>query len=176
MTNLAGGLFRPKIVSLSRSSFRCGNGIPVSPELTVDDKSNAEIVVIPELWLAPDDDLKGPLPGAEEVAPPAPPRGQYDLFRVFRRGAAGCSRPAQQQVSDVSLGLCGFQRRHRVRPFQSISRFPRYVCSYSKSGDKADICDTSHLGQLKFGRLQHRKIGALFTHQNLAGQSPALPV
>src|SRR5215468_10481140 len=49
---------RPKIVSLSRDPFRCGHDIPVSPELTIGEKSNADIIVVPELWLAPDDDLK----------------------------------------------------------------------------------------------------------------------
>jgi transcriptional regulator GlxA family with amidase domain len=59
-------LIRPKIVSLSPDPFLCGNGIPVSPELTIDDKSNAEIIVVPELWLAPDDDLKQRYPKLKE--------------------------------------------------------------------------------------------------------------
>jgi len=50
-------LIRARIVSLSREPFRCGNGIPVSPELTIHDRADADIVVVPELWLAPDDDL-----------------------------------------------------------------------------------------------------------------------
>ena len=59
-------LIQPKIVSLSRDPFRCGNGIPVSPELTIDEKSDADIVVVPELWLAPDDDLKQRYPELKE--------------------------------------------------------------------------------------------------------------
>ena len=51
-------LIRPKIVSLSHDPFLCGNGIPVRPDLTIKAKSDADIVVVPELWLAPDDDLK----------------------------------------------------------------------------------------------------------------------
>src|SRR5262245_19638293 len=51
-------LIRPRIISLSRDSFRCGNGIPISPEMTINEKSDAEIIVISELWLAADDDLK----------------------------------------------------------------------------------------------------------------------
>jgi transcriptional regulator GlxA family with amidase domain len=50
-------LIRPKIVSLSRDQFLCGNGIPVRPDLTIWTKSPAEVVIVPELWLAPDDDL-----------------------------------------------------------------------------------------------------------------------
>jgi transcriptional regulator GlxA family with amidase domain len=52
-----GRLIRPKVVSLSRDPFQCGNGIPVSPELTILDKCDADIIVVPELWLSPDDDL-----------------------------------------------------------------------------------------------------------------------
>jgi transcriptional regulator GlxA family with amidase domain len=53
-----GRLIRPKIVSLSREPFQCGNAIPVTPDLTIAEASSADIIVIPELWLAPDDDLK----------------------------------------------------------------------------------------------------------------------
>jgi transcriptional regulator GlxA family with amidase domain len=48
---------RPKVVSLSHEPFRCGNAIPVTPDLTISEASDADIIVIPELWLAPDDDL-----------------------------------------------------------------------------------------------------------------------
>jgi transcriptional regulator GlxA family with amidase domain len=52
----------PKIVSTSRESFRCGNSIPVQPNLTIADAPEAPIVILPELWLAPDEDLKGQYP------------------------------------------------------------------------------------------------------------------
>ncbi|MBX3584564.1 MAG: helix-turn-helix domain-containing protein [Rhizobiaceae bacterium] len=50
---------RPRIVSLSRKPFTCGNGIPVNPELSIGEvgASDADIVILPELWLAPTDDL-----------------------------------------------------------------------------------------------------------------------
>lgn len=51
-------LIQPKVVSLARDPFTCGNAIPVTPDLTIDETSNADIIVIPELWLAPDDDLR----------------------------------------------------------------------------------------------------------------------
>jgi transcriptional regulator GlxA family with amidase domain len=50
-------LIRPRIVSLSRGQFQCANGIPVTPETTIHDNHDAEIIVVPELLLAPDDDL-----------------------------------------------------------------------------------------------------------------------
>ena len=51
-------LIRPRVVSLSREPFRCGNGIPVNPDLTIDEASDGDIVILPELWLAPSDDIK----------------------------------------------------------------------------------------------------------------------
>jgi transcriptional regulator GlxA family with amidase domain len=59
-------LIHPKIVSVSRDPFRCGNGIPVSPDLAIGEASETDIVILPELWLAPDDDLKGRYPELKE--------------------------------------------------------------------------------------------------------------
>lgn len=53
-----GRQIRSKIVSLSRAPFPCGNGIPVTPDLDIAEGTEADIIVIPELWLAPDDDLR----------------------------------------------------------------------------------------------------------------------
>jgi transcriptional regulator GlxA family with amidase domain len=33
--------------------------VPVTPDLDISDDPVADIVILPELWLAPDDDLKG---------------------------------------------------------------------------------------------------------------------
>ena len=55
-------LVRPRIVSLSREPFRCGNGIPVEPHVGLDHEPEADIVILPELWLAPDDDMRGRYP------------------------------------------------------------------------------------------------------------------
>jgi len=58
----AAPLIRPRIVGLSRRGFRCGNGIPVSPDAAVGEDPAADIVILPELWLSPDDDLDGRYP------------------------------------------------------------------------------------------------------------------
>ena len=50
-------LIKPRIVSLTREPFRCGNGIPVQPDLSLADAPTADILVLPELWLAPDDPM-----------------------------------------------------------------------------------------------------------------------
>jgi transcriptional regulator GlxA family with amidase domain len=57
-----GAAIRSRIVALSRGTFRCGNGIPVSPDVGVDEDPAADIVILPELWLAPDDDMRGRYP------------------------------------------------------------------------------------------------------------------
>jgi transcriptional regulator GlxA family with amidase domain len=55
-------LFRVRILSRTGEPFICGNGIPVSPELSVEDDPSAQIVILPELWLGPDEHLKGRYP------------------------------------------------------------------------------------------------------------------
>ena len=55
-------LIRPRIVSTVAEPFMCGNGIPVIPHVGVDTDPSAEIVILPELWLAPDEDMKGRYP------------------------------------------------------------------------------------------------------------------
>ncbi len=57
-----GRLIEPRIVSPQSQAFRCGNGIPVTPHFCIDDAPSAPIVILPELWLAPDEDLKGRYP------------------------------------------------------------------------------------------------------------------
>jgi transcriptional regulator GlxA family with amidase domain len=51
-----------RIVSPERRPFQCGNGIPVQPALAIADEPKADIVILPELWLGPDDDLRGRYP------------------------------------------------------------------------------------------------------------------
>ena len=59
-------LFRVRIVSPDRQAFTCGNGIPVNPDCSIADDTVADILIIPELWLGPDEDLKGRYPALME--------------------------------------------------------------------------------------------------------------
>ena len=54
--------FNVGIVSPLARPFRCGNGIPVSPVVSIRDNPSADIVVLPELWLGPDEHLEGRYP------------------------------------------------------------------------------------------------------------------
>jgi transcriptional regulator GlxA family with amidase domain len=55
-------LFRVRIVSPVAESFTCGNGIPVVPDCSVADNPEAGILILPELWLGPDEDIHGRYP------------------------------------------------------------------------------------------------------------------
>ena len=55
-------LFQVSIISPERAIFSCGNGIPVNPEFSIVDEPDADIVIMPELWLGPDEDLNGCYP------------------------------------------------------------------------------------------------------------------
>ena len=55
-------LIQPRIISTCREPFRCGNGIPVIPDFTIGDDPRTDIVILPELWLRPDEDIKGRYP------------------------------------------------------------------------------------------------------------------
>jgi transcriptional regulator GlxA family with amidase domain len=47
------------IISTSSRPFRCGYGIPVAPAVSVRDDPSADIVIVTELWLGPDEHLAG---------------------------------------------------------------------------------------------------------------------
>ena len=66
-------LFAPKIISNSRQAFKCGNNIPVLPDFALEDRPTADILIIPELWLGPDENLHGRYPQLMQFI-----REQYD--------------------------------------------------------------------------------------------------
>ena len=56
------GLIETRIVSTTTERFDLANGIPVKPDLAISDDPCAPIVILPEIWLAPDDDIRGKYP------------------------------------------------------------------------------------------------------------------
>ena len=50
-------LFRVRIVAKDAGNFNCGNGIPVTPHCSIADDPKASIIILPELWLGPDESL-----------------------------------------------------------------------------------------------------------------------
>lgn len=55
-------LFQVDVVAIDRAPFRCGNGIPVIPNFSIADNPGGEILILPELWLGPDESLHGQYP------------------------------------------------------------------------------------------------------------------
>ena len=55
-------LFRVRILSPTGEPFVCGNGIPITPELSVQEDPGTQIIILPELWLGPDEHMKGRYP------------------------------------------------------------------------------------------------------------------
>ena len=54
--------FRVKIVSTEPGPFTCGNGIPVNPQVFIEDDPSASIIILPEIWLGPDESIHGRYP------------------------------------------------------------------------------------------------------------------
>ena len=52
-------VFNVKVVSPHADAFTCANGIPVSPDEMVLNDPQPEIVIVPEIWLGPDESLQG---------------------------------------------------------------------------------------------------------------------
>jgi transcriptional regulator GlxA family with amidase domain len=69
--------FRVRIVSDRARSFNCGNDIPVNPHCCVRDDPRANVVILPELWLGPDESLRGRYPEIMEW-----------VRRSYQRGSA----------------------------------------------------------------------------------------
>ncbi len=55
-------LFDVRIVAPARRAFACGNGIPVRPDACIGDDPAADIVILPEIWLGPDESITGRYP------------------------------------------------------------------------------------------------------------------
>jgi len=77
-------LINPRIVSLAREPFRCGNGIPVCPDAGLADAPEAEIIILPELWLAPSDDMRDRYPALKEWV-----RGRYAAGSAIYSACSG---------------------------------------------------------------------------------------
>ena len=55
--------FRVEILSTESRPFTCGHGIPVTPRYSLEDDPAAPIVILPEIWLGPDESIRARYPG-----------------------------------------------------------------------------------------------------------------
>jgi transcriptional regulator GlxA family with amidase domain len=58
--------FDIRIVSLGHRAFSCGHRIPVQPDHAIADDYRPDIVILPEIWLGPDESVAGRHPGLSE--------------------------------------------------------------------------------------------------------------
>jgi transcriptional regulator GlxA family with amidase domain len=58
--------FEVGVVSLGHRPFTCGHRIPVRPDYAISDDYHPDIVIIPEIWLGPDESVTGRHPGLPE--------------------------------------------------------------------------------------------------------------
>ena len=61
-TEPLGAAFRVAVISTDGTPFTCGNGVPVVPQAAVTDDPQPAIVILPEIWLGPDESLQGRYP------------------------------------------------------------------------------------------------------------------
>lgn len=55
-------LFRIRIVAPTTTAFRCGHGIPIQPDQAVTDAPTPALLILPEIWLGPDETISGRYP------------------------------------------------------------------------------------------------------------------
>lgn len=110
-------LFRVRIVSPEPAAFRCGNGIPVSPDCTltdnpVADSPAAEIVILPELWLGPDENIHGRYPSLMQWI-----RQQYRQGAAIYSACSGTVMLAETGLLDgcPATSHWGYQDLFRTR-------------------------------------------------------------
>lgn len=69
-------LFNVKIVSNQQNTFTCGNGIPVVPQEFIKEDPSADVIILPEIWLGPDESIKGRYPALVDW-----------IYRKYKQGA-----------------------------------------------------------------------------------------
>lgn len=103
-------LIRPRIISPIQGLFSCGNRIPVSPDFDLGSAPDPDIVVLPELWLGPDEHMKGKYPELMEWI-----RQQYKNGASIYSGCSGSIMLAETGLLDgrEATSHWGYERLFR---------------------------------------------------------------
>jgi transcriptional regulator GlxA family with amidase domain len=88
-------LLRPRIVSPLASPFHCGNGIPVEPDDFISEAPEAEIIILPEIWLRPAESLRGRYPELMDWI-----RGRYEQGATIYSACSGSIMLAESGLLD----------------------------------------------------------------------------
>lgn len=87
--------FHPRILSTQADPFLCGNNIPVQPEASIEDDPDCDILILPELWLGPDQHLKGRYPDLMDYI-----RRKHALGKYIYSACSGSVMLAESGVLD----------------------------------------------------------------------------
>jgi transcriptional regulator GlxA family with amidase domain len=123
--------FRVRIVSPDGRPFRCGNGVPVQPDLALARARRADIVVLPELWLGPDEHLTGRYPGLFKWI-----RARYDAGACIYSACSGALMLAETGLLDGrdATSHWGYQDLFRRRYPQIRFRPEPNLCAADNNG------------------------------------------
>jgi transcriptional regulator GlxA family with amidase domain len=88
-------LIQPRIISPLEGLFSCGNRIPVSPDFDLINAPDPDIVILPELWLGPDEHMHGRYPELMEWI-----RQQYHNGASIYSGCSGSIMLAETGLLD----------------------------------------------------------------------------
>jgi transcriptional regulator GlxA family with amidase domain len=103
-------LIEPHIVSPMSGLFSCGNSIPVSPDYDLDSAPDPDIVILPELWLGPDEPMTGRYPELMAWI-----RRQYERGAFIYSGCSGSIMLAETGLLDgrEATSHWGYERLFR---------------------------------------------------------------
>ncbi len=87
--------FQVRIVAPTRELFRCGNRVPVMPDCSIEDHPKGSVLILPELWLGPDEDIRGRYPELMEWI-----RRQYQEGTTLYSACSGAVMLAESGLLD----------------------------------------------------------------------------
>src|SRR5690606_28731038 len=104
--------FRIRIVAPTREPFQCANGVPVVPDAALSDNPEAEIVILLDFWLGPDEAFKGRYPELMDW-----PRARHRAGSSLYAACSGSVMLAESGLLDgrPATSHCGYQHRFRTQ-------------------------------------------------------------
>ncbi|MGD8484790.1 MAG: DJ-1/PfpI family protein, partial [Thioalkalispiraceae bacterium] len=118
-------LFRVRIVSTDKQVFSCGNRVPVMPDCAIDENPAARIIILPELWLGPDETIEGCYPSLMDWL-----RRQYQQGAYLYSACSGSIMLAESGLLDgcPATSHWGYQELfHKQYPNVKFNPAPNLV-------------------------------------------------
>lgn len=124
--------FSVHLVSPTRERFHCGHRIPVEPTAAISDKPRADIVIVPELWLGPDEHMGGRYPDLVAWI-----RSQYEAGACVYSACSGALLLAETGLLDGrgATSHWGYRELFRAR-FPQIRFQPEPNLCFADAGGR----------------------------------------